>query len=101
MHKIKFDIESNISKESERNLRSMINMTDKICVCHMQANAYKHQLQKYLFSSKKHLDELPVNTTVSLLINLQIMSETFQEVSILSTAIPKSIILCINMQVHN
>ena len=79
----------------------MISMTDKICVCHMQANAYKYHLQKYLFSSKNH-SKLSVKNTVSLLINLQIMSETFQEVSILSTAIPKPIIiLCINMHVHN
>ena len=79
LHRIKFDVESNLSKESVKDLQSMINMTDKICVCHMQANAYKHHLQKYLFCGRKH-PKLSVKDTVSLLINLQIMSEIFQEV---------------------
>ena len=74
-------MESNISKKLEENLRSMITMTDKICVCHMQVNAYKYHLQKYLFSSGRD-SKLSVKKTISLLINLQIMSETFQEVSV-------------------
>ena len=100
LHGIKFDVESSLSKESEKNLLSMINMTDQICVCHMQANAYKHHLQKYLFSGRKH-PKLSVNDTVpklsvSLLINLQIISEIFQEVS--KVQLPKSI--CINIDLY-
>jgi len=97
LHGIKFDVESSLSNESEKNLQSMINMTDQICVCHMQANAYKHHLQKYLFSGR----EVPINDTVpklsvSLLINLQIISEIFQEVS--KVQLPKSI--CINIDLY-
>ena len=74
-------MESNISIKSKENLRSMITMTNKICVCHMQVNAYKYHLQKYLFNSRRD-SKLSVKKIISLLINLQIMSETFREVSI-------------------
>ena len=79
LYAIKFDVESTISNSSVTSLRQMLNTTNKICTYHMQANAYKHHLIKHLFSNNA---KLSVKIGLPLLVNLQIMSKTLQELQV-------------------
>ena len=64
----------------ETNFRYMQNAMGKRCRYHMEVNAYKHHLQEHLLYNG--MESAVVKRIVSLIINLQALSKTLEELQV-------------------
>ena len=64
----------------ETNFPHMQNAMDKACQYHMEVNAYKHHLQEHLLHNI--MESAVVKRIVSLILNLQALSKTLEELQV-------------------